>query len=161
MKALAISRFGGPEVLQVRQVPDVSAASGQELVRAKTGGVNFADVLTMQGGYPGAPKPPLIAGREFCGVRERDGQRVMGYAQWGGFAEQVAANAQLLWPVPERWTDEEGAAFPVNYFTAYFAYWKAGLLESTHPRCSRWRGNRGRADRQTVGHGDVWNIVIR
>ena len=129
MKALAISRFGGPEVLQLTQMPEPSPASGQELVRAKTGGLNFADVLTMQGGYPGAPKPPLIAGREFCGIRQGDGQRVMGYAQWGGFAEQVAANTQLLWPVPERWTDEEGAAFPVNYFTAHFAYWKAGLLE--------------------------------
>ena len=130
MKALAISRFGGPEVLQITQVPDPSAASGQELVRAKTGALNFADVLTIQGGYPGAPKPPLIAGREFCGVRQGDGQRVMGYAQWGGFAEQVAANAQLLWPVPQSWTDNEGAAFPVNYFTAYLAYWKAGFLEN-------------------------------
>lgn len=129
MKALVILRFGGPEVLQVNQMPDPALASGQELVQAQTGGLNFADVLTMQGGYPGAPKPPLIAGREFCGVRQRDGQRVMGYAQWGGFAEQVAANSQLLWPVPEQWTDEEGAAFPVNYFTAYFAYWKAGLIE--------------------------------
>ena len=53
----------------------------------------------------------------------------MGYAQWGAFAERVAASAQLLWPVPQEWSAEEGAAFPVNYFTAYFAYWKAGLLE--------------------------------
>jgi len=54
----------------------------------------------------------------------------MGYAQWGAFAEQVAASSPLLWPVPEGWTAEEGAAFPVNYFTAYFAYWKAGLLDT-------------------------------
>jgi len=131
MKALVISRFGGPEILQVTQMPDPSLALGQELVRAQTGGLNFADLMTMQGGYPGAPKPPLIAGREFCGVRQRDGQRVMGYAQWGGFAEKVAASAQLLWPVPQGWTAEEGGAFPVNYFTAYFAYWKAGLLETS------------------------------
>src|SRR6266550_1432091 len=52
-------------------------------------------------------------------------------ANGGGFAEQVAASAQLLWPVPQGWTAEEGAAFAVNYFTAYFAYWKAGLLESS------------------------------
>jgi NADPH:quinone reductase len=131
MKALVISRLGGPEVLQFTQVPDPSPAQGQELVRAQAGGLNFADVMTMQGGYPGAPKPPLVAGREFCGVRQSDGQRVMGYSQWGGFAEQVAASAQLLWPLPQGWTAEEGAAFPVNYFTAYFAYWKAGLLESS------------------------------
>jgi NADPH2:quinone reductase len=54
----------------------------------------------------------------------------MGYAQWGAFAERVAASSALLWPVPKGWSAEEGAAFPVNYFIAYFAYWKAGLLAS-------------------------------
>ncbi len=62
----------------------------------------------------------------------------MGYMQWGAFAERVAASTALLWPVPKEWSAEEGAAFPVNYFTAYFAYWKAGLLErpaeATTPR---------------------------
>ena len=90
--------------------------------------MNFADVMTAQGGYPGAPKPPLVAGREFCGQRESDTRRVMGYAQWGAFAERVAARCALLWPVPENWSAEEGAAFPVNYFTAYFAFWKAGFI---------------------------------
>ena len=129
MKALVISRLGGPEVLEVRSVPDPVPASGQELVLVEAGGVNFADIMSAQGGYPGTPKPPLVAGREFCGTRIRDGQRVMGYTQWAAFAERVAASPQLLWPVPEEWSAEEGAAFPVNYFTAYFAYWKAGLLE--------------------------------
>jgi NADPH2:quinone reductase len=53
----------------------------------------------------------------------------MGYAQWAAFAECIAAQTALLWPVPQEWSAAEGAAFPVNYFTAYFAYWKAGLLE--------------------------------
>jgi NADPH2:quinone reductase len=108
------------------------------LVRVEAGGINFADIMTAQGGYPGAPKPPLVAGREFCGIRLSDGQRVMGYMQWGAFAELAAASTALLWPVPREWSAEEGAAFPVNYFTAYFAYWKAGLLEkpadATTPR---------------------------
>ena len=120
-------------MLELQDVPDPAAVAGQELVRVHAGGLNFADVMTTQGGYPGAPKPPLIAGREFCGVRDSDGQRVMGYAQWAAFAERIAARAELLWPVPEEWTDEEGAAFPVNYFTAYFAYWKAGLIGNAAP----------------------------
>lgn len=128
MKAIVISRLGGPEVLEVREAPDPLPEPGQELVRVEAGGVNFADVLTVQGGYPGTPPPPLVAGREFAGVRERDGQRVMGYAQWAAFAERIATRPELLWPVPPGWSAEEGAAFPVNYFTAYFAYWKAGLL---------------------------------
>ena len=128
MKAIVISRLGGPEVLEVRNVPDPVPTAGHVLVRVQAGGLNFADVMTARGGYPGAPKPPLVAGREFCGAREDDGQRVMGYAQWAAFAERIAARSDLLWPVPESWTVEEGAAFPVNYFTAYFAYWKAGLI---------------------------------
>src|SRR5579864_5901044 len=133
MKAIVISRLGGPEVLEVRDVPSPLSSAGQELVRVQAGGLNFADFMTAQGGYPGTPKPPLVAGREFCGIRESDGQRVMGYAQWAAFAERVAARPEVLWPVPENWTVEEGAAFPVNYFTAYFAYWKAGFIGEAKP----------------------------
>lgn len=97
-------------------------------MRVEAGGINFADIITTQSGYPGTPKPPLVAGREFAGVREHDGVRVMGYAQWAAFAERIAARPELLWPVQPSWSAEEGAAFPVNYFTAYFAYWKAGLV---------------------------------
>lgn len=128
MKALVITRMGEPEVLELGSVPDPAISSGQALVRVEAGGLNFADVLTMRGGYHGTPKPPLVAGREFSGKLESDGKRVMGYTQWGAFAERVAAREDLLWPVPDGWTAEEGAAFPVNYFTAYFAYWKAGLI---------------------------------
>jgi NADPH2:quinone reductase len=131
MKAIVISRLGGPEVLDVRQVPEPNLAPGQEIVRVEAAGINFADIMTAKGGYGNAPKPPLIAGREFCGTRESDGQRVMGYTQWAAFAERIAAGRKLLWPVPKNWSAEEGAAFPVNYFTAYFAYWKAGLLEKS------------------------------
>jgi len=128
MKAIVIARLGGPETVEIRDMPEPTANAGQALVRVEAGGLNFADFMTASGGYPGTPKPPLIAGREFCGTRLSDGQRVMGYLQWAAFAERVAAPAQLLWPVPPGWSAEEGAAFPVNYFTAYFAYWKAALL---------------------------------
>ena len=128
MKAVVITRLGGPEVLQIQDVPAPSPKSGEELVRVQAGGLNFADTMTARGGYPGTPKPPLVAGREFCGARA-NGDRVMGYIQWGAFAENVAARSNLLWPVPANWSPQEGAAFPVNFFTAYFAYWKAGLLD--------------------------------
>jgi NADPH2:quinone reductase len=57
----------------------------------------------------------------------------MGYQQWSAFAEQTVARPELLWPVPEAWTVEQAAAFPVNYFTAYFAFWEAGFLEPSAP----------------------------
>jgi len=132
MKALVITRFGGPEVLELQQVPDAHPAPEQLLVKVEAGGLNFADLLTARGGHAGTPKPPLTAGREFAGreltandARER---RVMGYVQWSAFAERTVAHRNLVWPIPENWTAEQAAAFPVNFFTAYFAYWKAGLL---------------------------------
>jgi NADPH:quinone reductase len=130
MKAAVITRYGGPEAIAIKDMPEPVAKSGEELVRVEAAGVNFADTMAASGGYSGTPKPPLIAGREFCGTGQRDGVRVMGYTQWGAFAELVAARPFLLWPVPQQWSAEEGAAFPVNFFTAYFAYWKAGLIEN-------------------------------
>ena len=132
MKALVITRFGGPEVLELQQVPDAHPAPEQVLVKVEAGGLNFADLMTTHGGYAGTPKPPLTAGREFAG-REltssgATGRRVMGYTQWAAFAEKTVAQRNLVWSIPENWTVEQAAAFPVNFFTAYFAYWKAGLL---------------------------------
>jgi NADPH:quinone reductase len=129
MKALVIPRFGGPEVLELQQVPEPHPGPEQTLVQVQAGALNFADLLTARGGYPGTPKPPLVAGREFSGVEIASGRRVMGYTQWSAFAEKTAGHRALLWPVPEAWSAEDAAAFPVTFFTAYFAYWKAGLIE--------------------------------
>src|SRR5262252_725896 len=129
MKALMITRFGGPEVLEVQDAPEPHAGPEQVIVNIEAGGLNFADLLTARGGYHGTPKPPLIAGREFAGIDRESGKRVMGYTQWAAFAEKTAACRSLLWPVPQSWTPEQAAAFPVNFFTAYFAFWKAGLIE--------------------------------
>jgi len=138
MKALVITRFGGPEVLELQQVPDAHPTPEQVLVKVEAGGLNFADLMTTHGGYAGTPKPPLTAGREFAG-RElasngSTGRRVMGYTQWAAFAEKTVVHRNLLWSVPENWTSEQAAAFPVNFFTAYFAYWKAGLLDQKGAR---------------------------
>jgi len=129
MKALVIPRFGGLEVLELQQVPDPHPGPEQTLVQVQAGGLNFADLQTVSGTYPGTPNPPLVAGREFAGVEIASGRPVMGYTQWAAFAEKTAGNRALLWPVPEGWSAEEAAAFPVTFFTAYFAYWKAGLIE--------------------------------
>ncbi len=115
----------------MQQVPEAHPTPEQVLVKVEAGGLNFADLMTTHGGYVGTPKPPLTAGREFagreCTGNHATGRRVMGYTQWAAFAEKTVANRNLVWPVPENWTAEQGAAFPVNFFTAFFAYWKAGL----------------------------------
>jgi NADPH2:quinone reductase len=127
MKALVLLNLSGPEALSVRDMPEPSPKDGQSVVRVNAGGLNFADFMTTKGGYPGTPPPPLVVGREFTGVEEKSDHRVMGYSQWGAFAEKTAVSPNLLWPVPDHWSDEQAAAFPVNYFTAYLGYWQAGL----------------------------------
>jgi len=131
MRALVVTRQGGPEVLAISNEPPPMARNRDVLVNVACGGLNFADVMTLSGGYPGTPPPPLIAGREFAGAEAASGRRVMGYTQWAAFAEQIAARPGLLWPVPDRFTDEQAAAFPVNFFTAYLAYWQAGLVPAS------------------------------
>jgi len=133
MKALVITSLNGPSSLAVKDVPEPTPKPGQTLVRVAAGGLNFADFITSKGGYPGTPPPPLIAGREFAGVEEGSGRRVMGYAQWAAFAEKTAAYNHMLWPAPEQWSFEQAAAFPVNYFTAYLGYWQAGMTMGEQP----------------------------
>ncbi len=129
MKALVLTSLSGPDALAIQDVPEPTVKPGQTLVRVGAGGLNFADFMTTKGGYPGTPPPPLVVGREFAGVEESSGRRVMGYVQWGAFAEKTAAYSNMIWVVPENWTDEQAAAFPVNYFTAYLGYWQAGMTQ--------------------------------
>src|SRR6202040_2287354 len=101
MKALMITRLSGADALAVQDAAEPALKAGETLVRVAAGGLNFADFMTAQGGYPGTPAPPLIAGREFSGVEESSGRRVMGYVQWGAFAERVAGYSNMLWPTPD------------------------------------------------------------
>lgn len=133
MKALVITSLAGPDSLAIQNAPDPTPKTGQTLVRVTACGLNFADFMTAKGGYPGTPPPPLIAGREFAGVEESTGRRVMGYTQWAAFAEKTAAYSNMLWPVPHHWSDDQAAAFPVNFFTAYLAYWQAGMTSQPTP----------------------------
>ena len=137
MKAIVVTSLEGPAGLELRDVPVPTPAAHQILVQVETVGINFADVLGALGRYPAGPTPPYIMGREFAGVTE-DGRRVMGYAQHSACAEYVAVPEGFYWPQPEGWSSAQSAAFPVNYFTAWLLYWKAGLLaESIEPAPAR------------------------
>ncbi len=143
MKAVVVTRSGGPEVLQVQDVPEPKPGPGEVLVRVEALGVNFADTMVTRGGYSGTPPPPFILGREFAGVREDTGERVMGYMQWGAAAEKISISPNFLWPQPKGWNSAQSAAFPVNFFTAYLGYWKAGMTDDAMEPI-RWTDNHQR-----------------
>jgi NADPH2:quinone reductase len=143
MKAVLVTRAGGPEVLEVREVPEPHPAPGEIIVRVEAVGINFADTMTTQGTYSGTPSPPFISGREFAGVIDSTGERVMGYMQWGAAAEKIAIKSKQLWPQPKGWTSAQSAGFPVNFLTAYLAYWKAGITDDAMEPI-RWSDNHQR-----------------
>src|SRR5579884_1527973 len=153
MKAMVVSRVGGPEVLELREVPDPQPKAGEVLVRVEAVGINFADTHATRGSYPGTPEPPWITGREFAGVVEGTGERVMGYTQFGAAAEKIAIAKDMVWPQPSRWTSVESAAFPVTFLTAYLAYWKAGLTSDAKEPVHHERGYKARVLIHAVAGG--------
>lgn len=128
MKAIVVEQLGKLDQLQPKEVPDPTPKADQVMVEIEAVGVNFADISSSMGKYPGV-KVPYIAGREFAGTIAGTDQRVMGYTQMGAFAEKIAVSRAFVWPQPEGWSSVESAAFPVNFFTAYLVYWKAGLTK--------------------------------
>jgi len=130
MKAVVLTRTGGPEVLEVHEWPDPVVAAGEVRIAVRAAGLNFADTMARVGLYPPAPKTPCVLGYEVAGEVETIGegvsgltvgQRVMAGTQFGGQAELAVARARDVLPMPEHVTFEEGAAFCVNYATAYAA----------------------------------------
>jgi NADPH2:quinone reductase len=140
MKAIVATRQG--DTLELRDVPTPEPKQDEVLVNIEACGVNFADVLAIQGKYAGGPTGPFIPGREFAGTIAGTGERVMGYAEQGAFAEQIAAPRHRLWPAPAQFDAVQAAAFPVNFFTAFFAYWEAGLVEEAPDKDLRFPGGR-------------------
>ncbi len=126
MKAIVVPRQGGPDVMQAQDIPEPQPRAGEVMVRVEAAGVNFADAMMAMGSYPAGPEPPFVPGLEFAGTVEGTGRRVMGFTKSGGaYAERIAVPEFTLLDIPAEWSAAEAAAFPVNFFTAYFAYWMA------------------------------------
>jgi NADPH2:quinone reductase len=128
MKAVFVTRYGGPDVLQFGEAPLPEPGQDQVLVRVHCIGLNFADIVGRFGAYPGTPKPPYIPGLEFSGVvvgigsrvtRFSTGDRIMGYSKLGSHAEYVLVNQYFATVIPAKMTYEEGASFLVSMLSAY------------------------------------------
>jgi putative PIG3 family NAD(P)H quinone oxidoreductase len=138
MRSAWISRFGGPEVLEIRDLDKPSPPPEHVLIRIHAAGLNRADLLQRQGKYPPPAGTPVeIPGIEFAGeVAElghsarlwSPGQRVFGLAPGAAQAEYVVIHERLLCEIPPRLDWIQAAAVPEVFITAHDALWKQAAL---------------------------------
>ncbi|MFO7769709.1 MAG: zinc-binding dehydrogenase [bacterium] len=137
MRAMEVSRFGGPEVFRMTEGLDPEPGPGEVTVRVEAAGINFADILARMGLYPDAGDPPFVTGYEFAGrvesvgegVGEREeGQLVVGMRDFGCYADRVKVPAGLTFPLEEGSDPVRAAAIPVAYLTAWHALVYMGNL---------------------------------
>lgn len=138
MKAVVVRGKGGPEILQVADVPEPEPGANEVRVRVRAAGLNRADILQRQGNYPAPPGSPSdILGLEFAGEVEslgkgatvwRIGQRVYGICAGGGQAEYVVAHERALAAIPDNLDFPTAAGVPETFMTVHDAlFTQAGL----------------------------------
>jgi synaptic vesicle membrane protein VAT-1 len=146
MRAMVVRKYGAPEVFEPREVPDPQPKAGEALIRVKTIGVNFADLLQRMGIYPGTPKPPFVPGLEIAGVVEkisdssggkpeegeplRVGEAVVAFTQFNAYAAWAAVPVRQVYRLPAGMPFDDAAAIPVNYLTAYHSMFTMGNLQT-------------------------------
>ena len=138
MKRIEYMKFGGPDVLQVKDFNLGDPADDEVQIKTHFAGINFAEIMTRMGLYPGAPKPPSPIGGEASGVitklgnnitEHSIGDKVMVFAPFNSYSSHINVNKQMLMKLPDSFTLEQGAAFPVIYMTAYMMMFDLGNLK--------------------------------
>jgi synaptic vesicle membrane protein VAT-1 len=137
MRAIWITKPGGPEALELRETADPEPAAGQVRIRVRAAGLNFADVMAAQGLYPDAPKFPCVVGYEVAGVIDAlgagtvnpaAGSRVLALTHFGGHADVVCVPAGQVLEIPDSMSFEQAAAVPLNYLTAYHLLFRVACV---------------------------------
>ena len=130
MKAVLCKSHGMPDTLVVEDVPSPVLTEGQVLISVKACGVNFPDTLIIQGKYQFKPDLPFSPGGEVSGVIKAVGDgvtnvsvgdRVIAFSTWGGFAEELAVDANRLIKMSDKMEFEKASAFILTYGTSYHA----------------------------------------
>jgi synaptic vesicle membrane protein VAT-1 len=128
MRQIVTTGTGDIDVLKVQAKSDPTPGEGEVMIRVRSAGLNFADILSRQGLYPDSPPKPCVMGYEVSGVVEAtgkgvnssfEGKSVVALTRFGGQSEMVAVKATQIFEKPDKLTFEEAAAIPVNYLTAY------------------------------------------
>ncbi len=139
MKALLSTSRGGPETLELRDLPDPVAGAGQLLVRVKACAINYPDVLIIEDKYQFKPERPFAPGGEIAGEVEAVGEGVTGWSPGdrliamighGGLAEKVVVPAAMAVPLPEGRSFTEGSALILTYGTTIHALLDRGRLKA-------------------------------
>src|SRR5262245_14617592 len=124
MKAWQVSAWGEPESMTLTDVPDSPPAANQVAIRVRAAGLNFFDVLQVQGKYQEKPPFPLTPGAEAAGTVEKvgdevtefsPGDAVMAFTWGGGMGERALANANWTFRLPPGMDFVEAAAMPIVY----------------------------------------------
>ncbi|MGR7027378.1 NADPH:quinone oxidoreductase family protein [Geodermatophilus sp. URMC 62] len=135
MRAAVVTALTGPDAVEVRHVPEPEPAPGQVLVDVHAAGVVFPDVLQTRGEYQLRPPLPFVPGWEVSGVVRADaggfrtGDRVAALPTLGGFAETVAVDAAMVFPLPDTVSLDAAAAVPLNHLTMHFAFSRRARLQ--------------------------------
>jgi NADPH2:quinone reductase len=127
MKAIQVSEFGGPEVMQLVDLPDPVPGAHEELLQVTAIGINYADTHQVENGYLAPQSLPLIPGLEVVGTTAA-GRRVLASAISGGYAQKATANSASLIDIPEGVTDAEAICMLVQGSTAWHILKTVGHL---------------------------------
>jgi NADPH2:quinone reductase len=128
MRAVQMTEFGGPEVLQLVELPVPEPVGGEVLIRVSRAGLNFADTHTRTNSYVQKATLPLVPGGEVAGVREDTGERVVALVGDGGYAEYATAQAERVFPIPDGLDDGVALAMIIQGTTAWHLYRTAGRV---------------------------------
>jgi NADPH:quinone reductase len=129
VRAIQIEEFGGPEKLELVELPDPEPGEGEVLVEVARSGINFADTHATRNDYLAEQSLPLIPGGEVSG-RTPDGKRVAALLGGGGYAEKIAVPEQMLIPVPDGVDDDQAAALLLQGLTAMALVRRCARIES-------------------------------
>src|SRR5689334_4305733 len=126
MRAVLCKAYGSPEALVVEDVESPTPGRGQVVVTVKACGVNFPDNLIIRGLYQFKPPPPFSPGSEVAGIVKtvgegvetvKPGDRVIAFGAFGGFAEEMLADAGAVLPMPAAMDFETAASVVMTYGT--------------------------------------------
>ncbi len=123
-----MTEFGGPEVLELAELPTPQPGPEETLIRVTRAGLNFADTHTRTNSYVQKATLPLVPGREVAGVREDTGERVVALVDSGGYAEYAVARTDRVFAVPDAVDDGAALAMIVQGTTAWHLYRTAGRV---------------------------------